>query len=503
MACATCSTGSPNGCQNTGHCSTGGCNKLNTYDWLSGYDFEDPTGTDIVEVSFKKGARKEFFRNHAHNPAQIKDIVVVDTGNGYDVGVLSLAGELVRLQIKKKHVKEVTITNPVIRVANERDVERLNEYRNLEQQAMVRARAISNTLGLDMKVCDVEYRGDGRKATFYYTAEGRVDFRELVRLYAKEFQVKVEMRQIGARQESSRIGGIGSCGRELCCSTWLTDFKSVNTHAARYQNLSINQAKLSGQCGRLKCCLNYELDTYMEAMDEFPQDVDVLKSKSGNASLIKIDIFKKLLYYSLEMEKGRNTVLAVSLERVKEIKEMNRRGEWPEQIQDPNVVAEEEKLDYADVTGDIELPDYKKKKNKKKKKKPGEQGARSKEQGGENRGEQKSRDQQKGQGHQKPGGQQQGQQHRDKGQHPKQGGGQGQQNRDQGQRQQQQKQRDPNAPRPEQPKGQHQPGEQKIDGPTPPHQQGQKPKHHKHHRNKNKGPRPDGGQPPKPNQPPA
>jgi len=500
MACATCSTGAPNGCQSTGHCATGGCNKLNTYDWLSGYDFEDPTGTDIVEVSFKKGARKEFFRNHAHSPAQIKDVVVVDTGNGYDVGVLSLAGELVRLQIKKKHVKEISITNPVIRVANERDVERLNEYRNLEQQAMVRARAISNTLGLDMKVCDVEYRGDGRKATFYYTAEGRVDFRELVRLYAKEFQVKVEMRQIGARQESSRIGGIGSCGRELCCSTWLTDFKSVNTHAARYQNLSINQAKLSGQCGRLKCCLNYELDTYMEAMDEFPQDVDVLKSKSGHANLIKIDIFKRLLYYSLEMEKGRNTVLAISLERVKEIKAMNVRGEWPEQIQDPNLAVEEEKLDYADVTGDIELPDYKKKKNKKKKKKPGEHGAKSNEQGAESKGEQK------GQGHHKPGGQQQGQQPRDKGQHQKQGGGNNPQNRDQGQRQQQhqQKPRDPNAPRPEQQaKGQHQQGEQKKDGNQQPHQQGQKHKHKHHHRNKNKGPRPDGGQPPKPNQPPA
>ena len=173
------------------------------------------------------------------------------------------------------------------------------------------------------------------------------------------------MPQIGARQESSRIGGIGSCGRELCCSTWLTDFKSVNTHAARYQNLSINQAKLSGQCGRLKCCLNYELDTYMEAMDEFPQDVDVLKFQNGSASLIKIDIFKRLLYYSVEMEKGRNTMMALSLERVKVVKDMNMRGQFPEQIQDPELIAEEEKMDFADVTGDIELPDYKKKKKKK------------------------------------------------------------------------------------------------------------------------------------------
>lgn len=369
MACATCGTGAPNGCQNTGSCATGGCNKLNAYDWLSSYEFEDPTGTDIIELSFKKGARKEFFRNHPHHPAQSKDIVVVDTGNGYDIGEVSLTGELVRLQLKKKHVKELTVTNPVLRIANERDIERLNEYRTLEKNAMIRARAISNTLGLDMKISDVEYRGDGRKATFYYTAEGRVDFRELVRLYAKEFQVKIEMRQIGARQESGRIGGIGSCGRELCCSTWLTDFKTVNTHAARYQNLSINQAKLSGQCGRLKCCLNYELDTYMEAIEEFPQDVDILKFKGGSAALIKMDIFKRLLYYSVEVEKGRSVIMALPLERAKIVKEMNMRGQFPEQLPDPNdLVEDEEKLDFADDTGDIELPDYRKKRNKKKKK---------------------------------------------------------------------------------------------------------------------------------------
>ncbi len=367
MACSTCQSGSPNGCQDNGHCATGGCNKMNTYDWLAVYDYEDPTGTDIVEISFKKGARKEFFRNHQFNPVQTRDMVVVDTGTGFDVGVVSLSGELVRLQMKKKRVKEITVTNPVVRIANDRDVERLNEYRALEKQAMVRGRAITVSLGLDMKISDVEYRGDGRKATFYYTAEGRVDFRELVRLYAKEFQIKVEMRQIGARQESSRIGGIGTCGRELCCSTWLTDFKSVNTHAARYQNLSINQAKLSGQCGRLKCCLNYELDTYMEAIDEFPQDVDVLRHQGGSASLIKMDIFKRLLYYSVEVERGRNTVMALSLERVKLIKQMNLKGELPDQLQDPNLVVEEEQLDFADVGGDIELPDYKKKKNKKKK----------------------------------------------------------------------------------------------------------------------------------------
>lgn len=401
MACATCSSGAPNGCQNTGSCATGGCNKLNAYDWLAEYEFEDPTGTDIIELSFKKGARKEFFRNHPNHPVQSKDIVVVDTGNGYDIGEVSLTGELVRLQLKKKHTKEQSVTYPVLRMANERDIERLNEYRTLEKNAMVRARAISSTIGLDMKISDVEYRGDGRKATFYYTAEGRVDFRELVRLYAKEFQVKIEMRQIGARQEAGRIGGIGSCGRELCCSTWLTDFKTVNTHAARYQNLSINQVKLSGQCGRLKCCLNYELDTYMEAIEEFPQDVDFLKFQGGSASLIKMDIFKRLLYYSVEVEKGRSVMMALPLERVKFVKDMNMRGQFPDQLPDPkDIIEEEEKFDFAQDSGDVELPDYKKTRKKKKKNKPrdpsssaGSQGERPDQQ---QRPQQKSRQQQSG-----------------------------------------------------------------------------------------------------------
>ncbi len=463
MACSTCQSGSPNGCQNTGHCATGGCNKLNTHDWLATYDFDDPTGTDIVEISFKKGARKEFYRNHPHNPAQVKDVVVVDTGTGYDVGVLSLTGELVRLQMKKKRVKEQAVTNPVLRVANDRDIERLNEFRRLEQQAMVRARAISNTLGLDMKICDVEYRGDGRKATFYYTAEGRIDFRELVRLYAKEFQVKIEMRQIGARQESARIGGIGSCGRELCCSTWLTDFKSVNTHAARYQNLSINQVKLSGQCGRLKCCLNYELDTYMEGMDEFPKDADELKYKGGAASLIKVDIFKRLLYYNMEMEKGRSTLVALPLERVKWILEQNLRGEYPEQLQDPNTEVEEEKLDFADVTGDIELPDHKRKKKKRKK------GHGQKQDGA-------SAENRKGAGEHR----------KQRPEHTRHGGGQRQ-----------------DQPRKDSPQGeqaQQRQGEANAKSPGG----GQK-RHKPRFRNKNKdrGPRPDGGPKPPQNNPPA
>ena len=233
-------------------------------------DISDSELYDIVEVSFKNGSRKSFYQNPPYVRAIIGDTVVVESASGYDVGRISLTGELVRLQMKKKKVSETTIFPKLIRLANNRDLEKLEDARALERDTMIRARAIARSLNLDMKLGDVEYQGDRRKATFYYTADGRVDFRELIRHYAKEFRVKIEMRQIGARQESSRIGGLGSCGRELCCSTWLTNFKSVTTGAARYQNLAINQSKLSGQCGRLKCCLNYELDTYMDALQDFP-----------------------------------------------------------------------------------------------------------------------------------------------------------------------------------------------------------------------------------------
>ena len=380
---------------------------------------------------------------------------------------------------------------------------------------MVRARAISHTLGLDMKVCDVEYRGDGRKATFYYTAEGRVDFRELVRLFAKEFQIKVEMRQIGARQESARIGGIGTCGRELCCSTWLTDFKSVNTHAARYQNLSINQAKLSGQCGRLKCCLNYELDTYMEAIDEFPQDVDVLKFQGGSSSLIKMDIFKRLLYYSVEVEKGRNTVMALSLDRVKEVKAMNLKGQLPDQLQDPNAVVAEEEMDFADVTGDIELPDIKKK--KKKKKKPGQR-PEGQSGGGQKQPQQKrepsdrpnqpKREHQQRRDDQRPRGDQKPREPRDPNsprgdQRPREPRDPNAPRGDQRPREP----RDPNAPRGDQrPRGDQKPREPRDPNAPPqePRQQGEGNNRNRNkNRNRNRGPRPDGGEKPPSNNPPA
>ncbi len=363
MGCTGCSTGKdgkPNGCKSNGGCATGGCNRLNTYDWLATKDIRDYDDFDIVEVSFKNGSRKSFYHNPSHTRAIIGDMVVVEAANGYDIGRISLTGELVRLQMKKKRTSEDTILQNIIRIANERDLERLEEARNLEMGTMVRSRAIAKTLELEMKIGDVEYQGDKRKATFYYTAEGRVDFRELIRHFAKEFKVKIEMRQIGARQESARIGGVGSCGRELCCSTWLTDFKSVSTAAARYQNLAINQSKLSGQCGRLKCCLNYELDTYMDALTHFPKNAEKLKTEVGIASLVKTDIFKGIMFYTYDSGNKRGKFYSLTLERVKHILALNSKNEFPTDLIDlQTLAAEPEKqadYDADDLTGVIELP---------------------------------------------------------------------------------------------------------------------------------------------------
>ncbi len=382
MACAGCSVssngkaggcGSASGCSNG--CASGGCNKLNTYDWLAEMEVPDVEYFDVVEVSFKNGSRKAFYRNPDFTRAITGDDVVVETGTGYDIGRISLSGELVRLQMKKKRTNPDSVLYGVLRKANERDLERLQEAREMEKATMVKARAIARTLGLEMKIGDVEYQGDIRKATFFYTADGRVDFRELIRHYAREFRVKIEMRQIGARQESARIGGIGSCGRELCCSTWLTDFKSVSTAAARYQNLAINQSKLSGMCGRLKCCLNYELDTYLDALDHFPEKAERMFTKAGSAILIKTDIFKGLMYYAFEHENGRGKIYALTLAQVKVIKQMNDAGERPADLGEGVVVqiatvGEEDgipSVDFEDVTGAVELPDEKRKKKKKKK----------------------------------------------------------------------------------------------------------------------------------------
>lgn len=384
MGCLGCSTGiengKPGGCKSNGGCGTGGCNRMNTYDWISTMDIEDADPFELVEISFKNGSRKGFYKNEGNNRAITGDTVVVETGTGFDIGKVSLSGELVRLQMKKKRVDEEAIMYGIIRIANERDMERLNEARRQENKTMVRARAIARTLSLDMKIGDVEYQGDKRKATFYYTADGRVDFRELIRHFAKEFRVKIEMRQIGARQESARIGGLGSCGRELCCSTWLSDFKSVSTAAARYQNLAINQSKLSGQCGRLKCCLNYELDSYLDALDSFPKHAEKIATDLGVATLIKTDIFKGLLFYAYQNENYRGRIVSLTVDQVKELLQRQKSGEKIRDLSELQIIktVENEEMEYEDVTGVIELPpEEKKRRNKKRRNKKSNHQGRS------------------------------------------------------------------------------------------------------------------------------
>lgn len=381
MACKGCTIGSKSGgCGSGGSCSSGGCgsggcNRLNTYDWLSASGITDAEQFPIYEVSFKNGSSKEFSFCESGLFIESGDWVVVDTGGGYDVGKVSLSGELVRLQMKKKKIQEKKVVCKIVRRAHDRDLERLEEARGMEKDTLIKARAISRSLGLDMKIGDVQFQADLRKATFFFTADGRVDFRELIRHYARDFKVKIEMRQIGARQESARIGGIGSCGRELCCSTWLTDFKSVSTTAARYQNLAINQAKLSGQCGRLKCCLNYELDMYVDALKSFPPDNKALRFEKGRAVHIKTDIFKGLMYYNYEPQGGRSVMLAMEKDQVAKVQAWNQEGVFPS---DPEELKfkfvdenKEDEADYEDVTGAVELPDSKKKKKKKKRKPQG------------------------------------------------------------------------------------------------------------------------------------
>ncbi|MES2780530.1 MAG: regulatory iron-sulfur-containing complex subunit RicT [Bacteroidota bacterium] len=317
------------GCS-SGGCSTGGCSKLNTYDWLG--IMEMPAymkAFDVVEIRFK-GTRKEFYKNVNNLDITLGDMVVVEMENGYDIGHVATKGEMCKLQLRKAGLNEEGEFRKIMRRATDADTTRFKENKELEVPTMYKARSISMELGLSMKLSDVEYQGDRRKATFYYTAEDRVDFRELIRKLADSFKVRVEMRQIGYRQEAGRLGAIGSCGRELCCSTWLTDFKLVQTNAARYQNLSLNPLKLSGQCGRLKCCLNYELDTYMEAWKEFPEEDNMrLEFTSGAYKLVKTDILKKMMWFMpLDMIGGEWVNLDVK--KVKEYREANKRGEKPE-----------------------------------------------------------------------------------------------------------------------------------------------------------------------------
>ncbi len=357
MGCSNCGTtgGKPGGCQSHGSCGTGSCNRMNVYDWLSNLPIHDPSSEcRVMEISFNQGSRKDFFRNTTTQIFEKGEMVSVEGVSGFDVGTVSLTGELVRIQMKKKSVDEF---NPdmkkILRRSSDRDLDLLKQNKTREKEAVIRSRAISRQLKLDMKVSQVEIQADGRKATFYYIADDRVDFRELIKIFASEFRVKVEMRQIGARQEAGKVGGIGSCGRELCCSTWLTDFKSVNTTAARYQNLSINQSKLSGQCGRLKCCLNYELDTYLDALQQFPDNADTLQVAKGTALLIKKDIFKNLMWYVLP---DSNKQYPLLIERVKQIKKLNQQNIIPDELGAVEVNGKpKEELVNVDLTGQFSL----------------------------------------------------------------------------------------------------------------------------------------------------
>lgn len=369
MSCTSCSSGNgtPSGCRNNGHCKSGGCSKMEVYDWLADVAILE-NKFNIYEVSFKNGARKGFFKNDKNLEIYTGDLVMVESAIGYDIGRVSLSGELVKIQLKKYGVKDFSEIKNIIRVAREQELEIMNEARSREKETMLQARVLARNLGLDMKLGDVEYQADCKKATFFYTADGRVDFRELIKVLAKEFKVKIEMRQIGARQEAGRVGGIGACGRELCCSTWLTDFKTVNTSAARYQNLSINQTKLSGQCGRLKCCLNYELDTYLDALKYFPEKADSIETEAGTAYLFKTDVLKGLMVYTY---KNSGTFYPVPIEQVKKILELNKNGHKPKDLLEIAVIEEKEEIiEFADVVGQISLKSLDKKKNKNKKKKP-------------------------------------------------------------------------------------------------------------------------------------
>ncbi len=383
---------------------TNGCSKLDVYDWLSHMDMPSSYKPfQVVEIKFK-GSRKDFYLNADNIYLEAGELVAVETATGgYDVGHVSLTGELVRMQMVKRHVKEADVTKKIYRRASPADVDKWKLAKELEWETMHKARKLALDLNLSMKISDVDYQGDKTKATFYYTAEGRVDFRELIKKMAESFRIRIEMRQIGMRQEASRLGGIGSCGRELCCSTWLTDFKTVSTSAARYQNLSLNTLKLAGQCGKLKCCLNYELDGYMDALKHIPDNVNYLRTQQGDAKLQKTDIFKRLMWFSIP---GFENWIVLPINRVKEIQKLNKEGVTPEYLADEVIEKnpEAKKLDYENVVGQdslTRLDDRSRDRNRPKKnknKKPGSGESRPKDQqqagGGERKPQQQPRDQQ-------------------------------------------------------------------------------------------------------------
>ncbi len=376
-ACGTAKNGKVSGCKNNGACGTGGCNKMNVFDWLSNMEMPGESKYDVVEVRFKNG-RKDFFRNTEKLNLTTGDPIVVEVPNGHHLGYVSLQGELVRLQMQKKNVANDGEIKKIYRIAHTKDLEKLEEVKKRELPTLYRTREIIRQTNLAMKLSDVEYQSDNTKATFYYSADDRVDFRELIKMLATEFRIRVEMRQISLRQEAGRLGGIGVCGRELCCSTWLSDFKNVATSAARYQNLSLNPSKLSGQCGRLKCCLNYELETYMEALKDIPEIEAPLLTQKGEAVLQKTDIFRKIMWFGYKEE---TNWYSISIVRVNEILEWNRSGKRPATLEENQV---EEKPVGGPLNSDLENLDKKFKDKSKKKKKSNDRHRRDNRQKGNN-----------------------------------------------------------------------------------------------------------------------
>jgi len=368
MGCASCSTGkdgSPRGCKNNGTCGTDGCNKLTVFDWLGNMSLPAHMSPFYgVEVRFKNG-RKEFFDNRDQLSLSIGDVVATEASPGHDIGIVTLTGELVRVQIKRKKESMNLESYPKIyRKASQKDIDLWQSLRQKEDEVQKRSREFAMGLKLKMKISDVEFQGDGSKAIFYYTAEERVDFRQLIKEFARAFSTRIEMKQVGFRQEAARLGGIGSCGRELCCSTWLTDFRSVNTGAARYQQLSLNPQKLAGQCGKLKCCLNFELDAYMEALKVFPKMEVKLKTEKGVALCQKIDIFKGLMWYCYDKEFMNWHELPVA--KVNEIIEANKKGQKVESLEAYAVEqAPKEQEIYNNVVGQDSLTRFDQPKRKK------------------------------------------------------------------------------------------------------------------------------------------
>ncbi len=352
----SCATKSATGCENVNTC--GNSYKLSVFDWLSTIQAPKQNKCNFVEVRFKND-RKCYFNNVNQLPLHIGSVVTVESNPGHDIGVVSLTGELVKIQMKKKHFSEDAALK-IYRVATQKDVEIWQDARKKEDQTKIQARKIAKNLGLEMKITDVEYQGDGSKATFYYTAEGRVDFRQLIKEYASSFKTKIDMKQIGYRQESAKVGGIGSCGRELCCSTWLTDFRSVNTNAARYQQLSINPLKLAGQCGKLKCCLNFELDSYVDALSDFPSSNTIIETEKGRAFCIKIDVFKKKMWFAYVDNSMAWYDLDVA--EVKKMMKINSKGQKSIPLEELKTFTGADKVETVDLIQENNLDRFEKKK---------------------------------------------------------------------------------------------------------------------------------------------